>query len=120
MRRIKVLLGLAILLVIAVSAWQIGAAETANLNFQEDIRDMASQAGTHTGVVAPSSDEQVTENLIRKAREHGIELTPAQITVKRTHNGEFSTWYLAADYTVPINLGITSFRLHFTPSSARS
>jgi hypothetical protein len=119
MPRIKILLGLAILGLALVAGWQIGAAELANVNFQEDLRDMASQAGAHVGVVAPSSDEQVTRTVMRKASEHGIELTPEQITVRRATSGELSTWYLAAEYTVPVNLGIYSFPLHFNPSSDR-
>ena len=120
MRIIKVLLVLAVLGLVVFSAWQIGAAVIENMIFQEDIRDLAAQAGTHVGVVIPRSDEQVTQVVIQKAGEHGIELAPAQITVRRTQNGELSTWYLAADYTVPVNLGVASFRLHFTPTSDRS
>ena len=108
---------LAVLALVAVAAWQIGGAEIANLNFQEDIRDLAAQAGTHTGVVVPRSEQQETQAVIQKAGDHGIQLAPEQVTVQRTHNGELSTWYLKAEYTVPINLGITSFHLHFTPAS---
>lgn len=117
MQQIKVLLTLVALVLIVVTAWQVGAAEIANLNFQEEIRDLAAQAGTHVGVVIPRSEDQVTQVVIQKAGEHGIELAADQVTVKRTRNGELSTWYLAADYRVPINLWIVSFRLHFTPSS---
>jgi hypothetical protein len=120
MQKIKVLLVLAVLAVAIMAGWQIAAAELAKVNFQEDLRDMASQAGTHIGVVAPSSEERVTQTIIRKAHDHGIELTPQQITVRRTQNGELSTWYLAADYAVPIKLGIFSFNMHFIPSSQRS
>ena len=120
MGKIKILLILAVLGLIVFAAWQVGAAVIANMSFQEDIRDLAAQAGTHVGFVIPRSDEQVTQVVIQKAAERGIELAPAQITVRRTQNGELSTWYLAADYTVPVSLGITSFRLHFTPSSDRS
>lgn len=115
----KAILTLAILILIGVTAWQVGAAEVANLNFQEDIRDLAAQAGTHVGVVIPRSDEQVMQVVIQKAGEHGIELTPEQVTVRRASTGEHSTWYLAVDYTVPINLGVTSFHMHFAPTSER-
>ena len=117
MQTIKVTLILAVLALVAFAAWQIGAAEIANLNLQEDIRNLAAQAGTHVGFVAPRSEEQETQAVIQKAGEHGIKLAPQQITVQRTHNGELSTWYLKADYTVPINLVIVSFQLHFTPAS---
>jgi hypothetical protein len=120
MQRIKGILILAVLALVAVVAWQIGSAEIANLNFQEDIRNLAAQAGTHVGFVAPRTEEQETQAVIQKAGEYGIQLAPKQVTVQRTHNGELSTWYLKADYTVPINLGIASFQLHFRPASDKS
>lgn len=55
--------------------------------------------------------------MIRKAKEHGVDLEPGQVTVRRTTSGESSTLYLAADYTAHVNLAIFSFSLHFTPSS---
>ncbi len=119
MRRIQIILGLAMVILAMVAGWQIGAAEIANMNLQEDMRDMASQAGTHVGVVAPSTDEETARTVVRKASEHGIELSPDQVTVRRATSGEMSTWYLAADYTAPIHLGIVTLRLHFTPSSAK-
>jgi hypothetical protein len=118
MRRIKIILGVAVLILAVLASWQIGACELANMNLQEDLRDMASQAGTHIGFVPPSSDEDVSRAIIRKAKEHGIELKAAEVTVRRTNAGEkTSTLYLAADYTVPVNLAFFSFSLHFTPSS---
>lgn len=119
MRRIQIILGLAMVILAMVAGWQIGAAEIANMNLQEDMRDMASQAGTHVGVVAPSTDEETARTVVRKASEHGIELSPDQVTVRSATSGEMSTWYLAADYTAPIHLGIVTLRLHFTPSSAK-
>lgn len=119
MRRIKIILCVAIVIVAMVAGWQVGTAEIANLNLQEDLRDMASQAGTHVGVVAPSTDEETARTIVRKASEHGIELSPDQVTVRRATSGEMSTWYLAADYTAPVHLGVVTLRLHFTPSSAK-
>jgi hypothetical protein len=120
MRNLKTILGIAVLILALRMGWQIGSAEIANMNFQEDLRDMGSQAGAHVGVVVPSgSDEDAARAVIRKAKEHGIELEPTQVTVRRVGAGETSTLYLAADYTVPINLALFSFNLHFTPSSER-
>ena len=120
--KIKALLSLAVLALIVAAAWQIGGAEIANLNFREDIRDVAAQAGTHIGYQNPMSEDQVTQLVIQKAGDHGITLTAEQITVKRVQAQRFdqSSWYLAADYTVPVNLGFTTVRLHFTPASERS
>lgn len=117
MRRITIILGIAVLILTVPAGWQIGACELANMNLQEEMHDLASQVGTHIGFSAPTSDEDVGLAIIRKAKEHGIELTPAQVTVRRTNSGETSTLYLAADYTVPVNVAFFSFNMHFTPSS---
>jgi hypothetical protein len=117
MRRIKIILGLAVLVPTIMAEWQIGAWELANINLQEDMRDLASQAGAHIGVVVPMTDEDLSRAIVRKAWDHGIELKPTQVTVRRTNTGETSNLYLASDYTVPVNLAVVSFRLHFTPTS---
>jgi hypothetical protein len=117
MRRITIILAVAVLIPTIMAGWQIGAWELANINLQEDMRDLASQAGAHIGVVVPLTDEDLSRAIARKARDHGIELKPTEVTVRRTNTGETSSLYLAANYTVPVNLGLVSFRLHFTPSS---
>ena len=116
--KIKALLALAVLALIVAAGWQVGGAEIANLNFREDIRDVAAHGGTHTGYQNSMSEDQVTQILIQKAGDHGITLAPEQITVRRLQpRPDLSTWYLAADYTVLVNLGFTTVRLHFTPAS---
>jgi hypothetical protein len=120
MGRMKIIFGLAVVAVAGCAVWQIAAWEIANTNLQDDLRDMGAQAGTHIGVVAPNSDEEMNRAVIRKAKEHGVELSPAQITVRRMGSGERTTFYLAADYTVPVSLGLFSFHLHFTPSSDKT
>lgn len=117
MRRITIVLGTAALILAVLPGWQIGACELANMNLQEDLRDLASRAGIHVGLVTPTSDEDVSLAVIRKAKDHGTELNPTQVTVRRTNLGATSTLYLAADYTVTVNLLFFSFNLHFTPSS---
>jgi hypothetical protein len=119
MRNPKLILGIAILVLLIAVGWQIGSRELANINLQEDLRDMASQAGTHIGYVPPSSDEDLIGTIVRKAKEHDIDLKPYQVTLQHRGSGETSTLYLAADYTVPVNLVFFSFTLHFTPSSEK-
>ncbi|MGC1647474.1 MAG: hypothetical protein WA741_16775 [Candidatus Sulfotelmatobacter sp.] len=120
MRNLKIILGIVALVLVLSTGWQIGSAVVSDMNFQEDLRDLGSQAGAHVGVVVPpGSDEDAARAVIRKATEHGIELEPTQVTVRRMGSGETSTLYFAADYTVPINLVLFSFNLHFVPSSER-
>ncbi|MGB9104075.1 MAG: hypothetical protein WCC59_04890 [Terriglobales bacterium] len=119
MRRIKIIVVTAVLALAVVAGWRVGSCELANTRLQEDMHDLASQAGTHIGYIPPRSDDDFRDAVIRKAIEHDIKLEPYQVTVQRTDSGMTSTIYLAADYRVPVNLLWLSFLLHFTPSSAK-
>jgi hypothetical protein len=119
MGTIKIILGLAVLLLLAVG-WQFGSRELANIELQDEMHDLASQAGTRVGLVAPNSDDDLRGAVVRKAKQHDIELQPEQVTVQRTGSEDKQTLYLAANYTVPIVLPGFSFALHFTASSGKN
>jgi hypothetical protein len=120
MRRIKIVLGSAALFLAIALGWAVSAAELANVNLQEDIRDIAAQGGTRIGLLPPSSDEDISNTVVRKAQGHGIALKPQQVIVRRTSSGETSTLYIAAHYTVSVNFWLFSLNLHFAPSSDKS
>ena len=119
MRLIKIILVTAVLALAVLAGWRVGSCELANNQLQEDMHDLASQAGTRIGYIPPRSDDDFRDAVIHKAKEHHIELKPYQVTVQRADSGMTSTIYLAADYKVPVNLLWFSFILHFTPSSAK-
>lgn len=119
MSRLKIILAIAIFAVIVSAGWRIGSSELANVELQDDMRDMAAQMGAHIGFSPPSSDEELVRKVIRKAHEHDIELTPDEVTVRRTGTNEYTTLYLAADYKVHVNVAWLSYTLHFTPSSEK-
>jgi hypothetical protein len=113
-RRTKLIVGLTLLALIATTAWQIGSWELAKINLRDDLQDMASQAGVHTGAVPPAAnDEEVVRGVILKAKEHGIDLEPSQITVRQINPGEKSTLYLGVNYVEPVRVLFFSFNLHF-------
>ncbi len=114
MRRIKIILVLAVLAFAILGGWRVGSTEVANMEFQEDLHDLASQHSFRFGNTPPKSEDELREDVIRKAREYDINLTPEQVTVRT------SPTFLAADYSVPVNLPRVSFTLHFTPSSDKS
>jgi hypothetical protein len=107
------------LVIASNAAWQIGAAELANVNFREDIRDLAAQAGTNIGLVQKKSDDDITRTVIDRALSHGIGLEPSQVTVRRTDSGPTTRLYLAADYSASAKLPLLTLKLHFRPSSER-
>jgi hypothetical protein len=119
MRNIFIASILLVLIIAGCTAWQVGAAELANTNLRDDMQDMGSQVGTHIGFNRPPTDDEMTQAVIRKAGERGIELRPNQITVRRVGEEPRSTFYLAADYNRTVNLLVFSFSMHFTPSSEK-
>jgi hypothetical protein len=119
MGRIKVIVGLVVAVLVAAVGWQIGSWEVANATFQEEMRDLAAQAGTHIGFIVPKSDDEMREAVIEKAKDHGIVLIPEQVTVRRIGAGESTTMYLAAEYSVTVNAGVFAFHLRFAPSSMK-
>jgi hypothetical protein len=117
--KITILTGIAVLVVMVVMGWQIGSCELANIELEDDMQDLASQAGSRIGFVEPRSDEDLRRAVMRKAKEHDIELDPDQVRVQRTASGDISTVHLAADYVVLVKLPGWAFSLHFTPSTGK-
>jgi len=119
MRKVKIFIGIAVFVGMVVVGWQIGSCELANIELQDDMQDLAAQAGTRIGFVEPRSDEDLRRAVMRKAKEHDIVLDPDQVRVQRTGSGDTSSVYLAADYTALVKLPGGSFTLHFTPSTGK-
>jgi hypothetical protein len=119
MGKVKLILGLAVLALAIIAGWQIGSCVLANLELQVDLRDLAAQAGARIGLVSFSTDDELRDAVIRKAKSHEIPLEPEQVTVQRTGTSEAPVIYLVADYKVRVMLFGRSFTLHFNPSSAR-
>ena len=117
MRRIKRLLVLAVLGFAGGAGWDAGSCELAKMELQQDMLDLSKGANSYSNYTAPRSDEDLREAVIRKAQDHDIQLDPSEVTVRRSGNGATSAIYLAADYTVPVDVLGYSFTLHFTPSS---
>jgi hypothetical protein len=115
----KFVIGAVILVLPAITGWQIGASEIANLELQTDLRDIASQLGPRVGLDAPSTDEDIRSAVIHKAETYDIHLEPEQITVEHTTIGKDSSLTVAVNYNAPIKLPGYSFTMHFSASSAR-
>ena len=119
MRKAKLILGFAVLVLAGVAGWRIGSCELANLELREDMRDLAAQVGSRIGLTPQSSDEDFRRAVIRKAEEHEIQLEPEQVTVQRSGPDDAPIIYLGADYKVRVKLPGFSLTFHFTPSSTR-
>ncbi len=113
----KYVFRIALVVAVILACWQVLVPEVTNMIFQDEVHDSAAQIGYRTGVAPLNSDEEIRNLVIHKAAKHEIELDPKQVTVQRIGVGEYTTWYIAVDYTVKVDLLMLSFPLHFTPSS---
>jgi len=113
MGTIKAIVGVLAIVAVIYAAFQIIPPELTNYSFQDDLRNIAMVGGANPH----TSDQELAEQVMKKAQEHGIPLTPEHVTVQRIGTPGAPAVYLAADYTVPVSFPGYSFDLHFTPSS---
>jgi hypothetical protein len=119
MKRIKTLLVLAILVFSVVAGWKAGSCEVEYMALQADMLDLSKSVNSYSNYSTPRSDDDFRQAVIRKAQDHDILLEPSEVTVRRNGSGATSTMYLAADYSVPVDVLGYSFVMHFTPTSEK-
>ena len=109
----RALVGFLAIIGAVYAGFQIVPPELTNYSFTDDLRNeaMVGGANPHT------TDQDLVNDVIKKAAEHQIVLKPENVTVERIATPGLSSVYLTADYSVPVNLPGYSFNLHFTPSS---
>lgn len=113
MGTVKALVGLVVIIGVIYCAFQIIPPELTNYSFQDDLRNIAMTGGANPH----TSDQELIDSIMRKAQEHQITLAPEQVTVQRIGSPGAPAVYVAADYSVLVNLPGYSFTLHFNPSS---
>lgn len=118
MRKAAGILGLAALLLAASAAWQITACYVDNSELQSDMKDLAVQNGARIGLSSFSTEEDLRNAVIAKAKEDGVPLAPGEVTVHRSLTPEMLEISLAADYRARVQLPGFSFPVHFTPSAS--
>lgn len=116
-KKLGIIVAVGVLVWIFSAAWQVGAAELANVELRDDMRDMVSQLGARIGFSPAKSDEDFRNAVVQKAQKYGIELAPGQVTVERIVSGDKTDIYLAADYRASIHVIGFSRTLHFKPES---
>ncbi len=113
MGTVKAFVGFLAIVAAIYAGFQIIPPELTNYAFQDDLKNIAMVGGSNPH----ESDQQLQDAVIRKAAEHSIALTPEQVIVQRIGTPGLPAVYVAADYSIPVNLPGYSFTLHFTPSS---
>jgi hypothetical protein len=113
MGTIKAILGVVAIGLVFYAVYQVVPPELSNYAFTDDLKDIAMMGGANPR----TTDQDLVNEVMKKAEDHSIQLAPEQITVQRIGTPGAPAVYVAADYSVPVNLPGYSFTLHFTPSS---
>jgi hypothetical protein len=116
MRNRLIILGLVLLALAGIIGWQFGACYVANSELQSDMQDLAVQSPYRIGLAPAPTEEGLRASVIAKAKDHGIQLEPQQVTVQLTLTPDVLSISLAADYEARVNLFVYTFALQFTPS----
>jgi hypothetical protein len=110
---IKACMGFLAIAAVVVGLFQVAPPMLANYSFADDLKTVAMMDSANM----QKTDEDVRSDVVRKAREHDLPIDAKQVTVQRISTPGISAVYVAADYSVTINLPGYSFDMHFNPSS---
>jgi hypothetical protein len=113
MGTIKALIGFLAILFVVVGCFEVAPPMMANYSFADDLRNVALMDGSNF----QKTDEDIRNDVMRKVKDQNLPIEPKQVTVQRINTPGLSAVYVAADYTVPVNLPFYSFDMHFTPNS---
>ncbi len=113
MGSVKAIIGVLVFVGIIYAGYQVIPPELANYTFNDDLKDIAMMAGANPR----TTDQDLLTEIMKKAQDRNIQLTPDEVTVQRIGTPGAPAVYVAADYVVPVKFPGYSFTLHFTPSS---
>jgi len=113
MGTVKAIAGFLAIIAVVYAGFQIIPPELTNYSFQDDLRSIALVGGSNPH----ETDQELIDAVMKKAQEHNLPLTPDHVTVQRIGSPGSLAVYVAADYSVPVDLPGYSFTMHFTPSS---
>ena len=110
---VKVAIGFLAIAAVVVGLFQVAPPMLANYSFQDDLKTIALVDSPNL----QKTDDDVRNDVLRKAKEHDLPITAKQVSVQRLNSPGVTAVFVAADYTVTINLPGYSFDMHFTPDS---
>ncbi|HLX85407.1 MAG TPA: hypothetical protein VKR59_16010 [Terriglobales bacterium] len=119
----KYIFWIALVAAVVGMAGQIALAEYTSTLFQDDLHEITAQPGTHIGLApVTSTNEELREELrgkiVHAADGHGIRLDPKELAVRTSGPMGHRNMSIAVDYTMPVNLLVGSFNLHFSATSS--
>lgn len=112
MGTLKMLFGVAVVVVVAIAGIAIVPPYFSNYQFEDFIKTEALQSTYST-----RSEDDIRDAVIKHARDFDISLTAKQVHVSRTGFNGAGSLTIEAEYSVPVNLPGYSTTLEFHPSS---
>ena len=78
MGTVKLLVGFLAIIAVVVAGFQVAPPLMANYSFQDDLQNIAMMDGANY----QKTDEDVRTDVLRRAKEHDLQIDPKQVTVK--------------------------------------
>jgi hypothetical protein len=113
MGTLKALSGFLAIVFVVLGCFEVAPPMMANYSFADDLRNVALMDGGNF----QKTEEDVRTDVMRRVKEQNLPIEPKQVTVQRINTPGMSALYIAADYSVTVNLPFYSFDMHFTPNS---
>jgi hypothetical protein len=113
MGTVKLLFGFLVIVAVVVAGFQIAPPILANYSFQDDLQNIAMVEGANY----QKTEEDIRKDVLRKAKEHELQLDPKQVSVKDISTPGVKSVFIGVDYSVTVNLPFYSFDMHFNPTS---
>src|ERR1700759_4778451 len=100
MGTVKALVGVLAVIGLVYCGFQIIPPEMSNYSFQDDLKNIAMVGGANPH----ETDQQLLDEVVKKAQEHQITLAPEQVSAQGWGPPGAPAVYVAADYSVPVSL----------------
>ena len=110
---IKAALGFLAIAAVVVGLFQIAPPMLANYSFTDDLKNITMVDSANL----QKTDEDVRNDVLRKAKEHDLPIDAKEVTVQRINTPGISAVYVAVDYSVTVNVPGYPFEMHFNPTS---
>ena len=107
--RLRVVMTVAFVAAIIFTLIKTIPAYVNNYQIQDHIRQLAIQLSVRT---TPAMPDEIRDEVIAFAQDHGVQLAPDNVKVLISRHVSINL-----DYTVPVDMILFTFRLHFTPSA---
>src|SRR5260370_16938705 len=99
MGSMKALGGFLVIVALVVAGFQVTPPILTNYSFQDDLKTVAMTAGANP----LKTDEEIRNDVLRKAKDHQLPITPKHLTLQPIGTPPLIPLYLTPHSTIPLN-----------------